>query len=70
MAMEKKGAPNSPVLGKVATPWPSAVLLYKAEAGVFVPQPRLSDEACPCGSKKTRFPDGSLKCEACGPDPK
>lgn len=65
MAMNKTGAPGKTVMGKVSVPEQSAVLLYKPEEGTFVPQPRLSDEKCACGALKTKFPDGSLRCEPC-----
>jgi hypothetical protein len=66
MAMEKTGAPPQPQMGKVLHPWPSAVLVYKAEEGGFVPQPRLSEATCPaCRGKMTKFPDGKLLCEQC-----
>lgn len=64
--MIKTGSPSKMVMGKVSAPQPSAVLLYKAEEGTFVPQPRLSEEKCACGALKTKFPDGSLRCESCG----
>jgi hypothetical protein len=71
MAMIKHGAKEEPQVGRVAVPWPSSVLVYKAQEGVFVPQPLVTSITCMvdgCRGCIMKWPDGKMVCQKCGAD--
>ena len=64
MTMHKTGS-SVPPNGQNKTPWPSKVLVHRAEKGGFVPQPLVIDLPCmKCGGTQIKQADGKIMCQS------